>query len=164
MYKYKEIGEEYYGKWWDIVDTEYPGYFDEPSTAEEEQAPRSSGGRAESVNPNVAPPSQSRDPRVNKQLHQHAPTHQQRPEPKTNKQTQRPSYDRQTEMSRLLGSGLTLTQAKRYLDNKDEQAEIERLIQSSSTDQHDRNDSTTNTANNFVRSTRGRSLTQQTNK
>ena len=67
-------------------------------------------------------------------------------------------------MSRLLGSGLTLTQAKRYLDNKDEQAEIERLIQSSTSDQLGRNDTTTNTANNYVRSTRGRSLNQQTNK
>ena len=164
MYKYKEIGEDYYGKWWDIVDTEYPGYFDEPSTAEEEHSPRSSEGQTESTNTHVAPPSQSRDPRVNKQLHQHAPTHQQRPEPKTNTQTQRTSYDRQTEMTRLLGSGLTLTQAKRYLDNKDEQAEIERLIQSSTTDQIGRNDTTTSTANNYVRSTRGRGLNQQTNK
>ena len=164
MYKYKEIGEDYYGKWWDIVDTEYPGYFDEPSTAEEEHPPRSSEGQTKSTNTHVAPPSQSRDPRVNKQLHQHAPTHQQRPEPKTNNQTQRTSYDRQTEMTRLLGSGLTLTQAKRYLDNKDEQAEIERLIQSSTTDQIGRKDTTTSTATNYVRSTRGRSLNQQINK
>ena len=35
MYKNKEIPEEYYGKWWDIVDSDYPGYFDKsplPST------------------------------------------------------------------------------------------------------------------------------------
>ena len=29
MFRYKEIGENYYGKWWDIVDTEYPEYFEE---------------------------------------------------------------------------------------------------------------------------------------
>lgn len=29
MFSNKGIWEDYYGKWWDIVDTEYPGYFDE---------------------------------------------------------------------------------------------------------------------------------------
>ena len=37
MYKNKEIGEDYYDKWWDIMDSEYPCYFDEkPDNLEDE--------------------------------------------------------------------------------------------------------------------------------
>ena len=59
-------------------------------------------------------PQQSRDPRIQKnqirqQIHNKSPV--------TNRDN---SYDRQIEMSKLLSAGLTLTDAKKYIDNMEE--------------------------------------------
>ena len=168
MYDNKEIGEDYYGKWWDIIDTEYPGYFDgdgdetvennegrqeysqqagfddrpqqerhhqpqQPpqlqSREGQQEYPQQSVTADRSISrqqqqPQQLPQLQSRDPRLNKQ--QPRPT-ENRPYrmQQTNSAT---GYDRQKEMTGLLACGLTLTDAKRYLDNKEEQMAIEQRM------------------------------------
>ena len=37
MVKHKDLGPDYYGRWWDIVDAEFPGYFDEPTDQDMQQ-------------------------------------------------------------------------------------------------------------------------------
>ena len=59
----------------------------------------------------------SRDPRINR-------TNSFRPQTQTHPAPS-PNYDRQMEMSRLLANGLTLTEARKYLDSKEEMAGLE---------------------------------------
>ena len=138
MLEHENLQEEYYGKWWDIIDTEYPGYFDQKneesapadvSTGEHSQERRQKvvSRFAEKSNP---PPLASRDPRINRQNDLSRQRSQNQPE--DNSHTFRniaPSKpDRQQEMSRLLANGLTLTDARKYLANKEEQDELERRM------------------------------------
>ena len=137
MYRFKEIEENYYGKWWDIVDTEYPGYFDTDMNEVDNQRevpPQPEPPKTRFAEIRIPTSSQSRDPRINRQIHQ-AASSQSHTEPQAStsahKDVHTQNYDRQTEMSRLLDSGLTLTDAKRYLDHKDELAAIEQRMRTS---------------------------------
>ena len=144
MFKFKEIEANYYGKWWDILDTEYPGYFDAEDEAcgEETQSMDLRGEDTQSMDvpktrfaeKRTLLQTQSKDPKINRQLHQSRPNQPYSEPTETNQtsQNQNLNYDRQTEMSRLLSNRLTLADGRRYLDNKEERADIERRMQSTS--------------------------------
>ena len=125
-----DIGENFYGKWWDAVDSEFPGYFDQDiddGQAEhqtESNEPQREVGeiptfknqtRAKPPIPNVQrnPPRHSRDPRVQRQQQQH--------------QQQSQSED-QDEIANLMQKGLTLTDATTYIRNKRDQQQIEQRM------------------------------------
>ena len=133
MFENDELPEEYYGKWWDIVDNEFPGYFEvAPQTTSDENQTDSSNTRF--AEQRKDPPYLSRDPRLNRkrdqQPQQQQQQHQlqQQPQPNSFRPTQTPQSDRQLEMTSLLATGLTLTDARKYLNNKAEQEEIERRM------------------------------------
>ena len=62
----------------------------------------------------------SRDPRLQKRAEKQSTS-----APPSNQGTQ---TDRQMEIARLLATGLTLTDARKYLQNQDEQREIEKRM------------------------------------
>ena len=138
----ENLDENYYGKWWGIVDSEFPGYFEQRDQPEQEQA-QAQANPTRFAPPRGAPPHSQRDPRLNRPSR----VQQQRQEPTGNEYPPLPPSttqpDRQQEMSRLLASGLTLTDARKYLDNKAEQAEIERRM--SNPNQRSSNDDTRQT-------------------
>ena len=152
-----DIGESYYGKWWDIIDKEYPGYFEEQEHQsgqqynEQREEPRLlSTQNTRFAQRRTESPKPSRDPRIQK---------------REQRQTdQRPSLgqysgtrDRQSEMSRLLAQGLTLTDAKKYITNREEQEEIEKRMSGNgqqNSEQYEQIQS---------QSIRGRGLTRSTN-
>ena len=156
MFDNEDLPAEYYGKWWDIVDTEYPGYF-ESSAQDSNQAPPSQPAvEAETVAVESRnPPRLNRDPRLNRthrvQRPQQPPTPHALPRPQPTFQT-----DRQHEMSRLLASGLTLTDAKKYLDNKAELAEIEKRMSNPNDPQNNSRAPSTSTGQHTT--SRGRGL------
>ena len=129
-----EINEHYYGKWWDVVDQEFPGYFDQPDEIQDVQqfqdAPRSTtqgstqarierptrqayGTRAEA---DELPLRVSRDPRVRR--------HQ----------------DGEDELGALMNKGLSLDEAKNYIKNKREQDQLEQRMRNMSTTMRSRAD------------------------
>ena len=138
----ENLDENYYGKWWGIVDSEFPGYFEQRDQPEQEQV-QAQANATRFAPPRGAPPHSQRDPRLNRPSR----VQQQRQEPTGNEYPPLPppttQPDRQQEMSRLLASGLTLTDARKYLDNKAEQAEIERRM--SNPNQRSSNDDTRQT-------------------
>ena len=152
-----DIGESYYGKWWDIIDKEYPGYFeeqehqsDQPYNEQREEPRLLSTQNTRFAQRRTESPKPSRDPRIQK---------------REQRQTdQRPSLgqysgtrDRQSEMSRLLSQGLTLTDAKKYITNREEQEEIEKRMSGNgqqNSEQYEQIQS---------QSIRGRGLTRRTN-
>ena len=138
MVDHEQLQEDYYGKWWDIIDTEFPGYFDqnreEPATntptnenPDPERNQKAVSRFAESSN---QPPTASRDPRINRRndlREQRSLNHTDTTRP-TFKNVAPNKPDRQQEMSRLIANGLTLTDARKYLANKEEQDELERRM------------------------------------
>ena len=128
------LGEEYYGKWWEIVDQEYPEYFEQQDNYSQAAVQEASNVQSSSTPSRGAPPPLSRDPRINRHPPQqpHQQQHQQNNplnvESNYPPLPQRENTDRQHEMSKLLASGLTLTDARKYLSNKAEQQEIERRM------------------------------------
>ena len=142
MAAHENLGPEYYGRWWDIIDTEFPGYFDDLDRDEDQQRVQSQQQQAgqsfppetnrrdetqpsqnpEYTNRTVDVPKRSRDPRIQKNL----PRQQASNPPLTTNYDN--SFDRQAEMSKLLSAGLTLTDAKKYIENMQEQREIERRM------------------------------------
>ena len=114
MVEHPDLPEDYYGKWWDVVDLEYPGYFESTENQETTTGP-----------PKAAPPRLSRDPRLNKHQEHPQPQHRSQPNP-TPKTVQ--NIDRQAEMSRLLANGLTLTDAKKYITHMEEMESLEQRM------------------------------------
>ena len=120
----ENLGKEYYGKWWGIVDSEFPEYFEQRDHPEQEQA-QAQANPTRFAPPRGGPPPIQRDPRLNRPSR----SQMQRQDtfgsyyPPLPQPTTQP--DRQQEMSKLLASGLTLTDARKYLDSEEEQAEIE---------------------------------------
>ena len=130
MQRNPEITENYYGKWWDIVDQEFPGYFDQDQARDLEEtssapnvprkeAPSKSTATAAASAPSVRPtsfaptqtpyqsqepPRRSRDPRVRRQ------------------------QDEEDELDLLIQKGLTFGEAKGYLKNKKEQEQLEQRM------------------------------------
>ena len=151
-----DIGESYYGKWWDIIDREYPGYFEEQEnhidqqTTERQEEPRLVSSqttrfaerRTDSPKPSRDPRIQKRDQRQNEQL------------PSLGQYSG--TRDRQSEMSRLLAQGLTLTDAKKYISNREEQEEIERRMSGRGQQNSEQLEQTQS------RSNRGRGLSRRT--
>ena len=139
MFENDNLNEAYYGKWWEIIDNEFPGYFDqndgqpdqhhqEASNPQPERLQKSVSRFADSRKENPRP---SRDPRVNR-----SNNHEQQRTSNTATSFSQIEPDRQQEMTSLLASGLTLTDAKKYLANKKEQEEIERRMINAQSQRH----------------------------
>ena len=139
MFENDNLNETYYGKWWEIIDNEFPGYFDqndgqpdqhhqEASNPQPERLQKSVSRFADSRKENPRP---SRDPRVNR-----SNNHEQQRTSNTATSFSQIEPDRQQEMTSLLASGLTLTDAKKYLANKKEQEEIERRMVDAQSQRH----------------------------
>ena len=147
MLDHENLGEDYYGKWWGIVDSEFPEYFENDDARGSAPRPDAENTLPKLSTQTAARAHTNRDPRLNRphqQQQHHNQQHQQlsfssnlQPPPQPSTQP-----DRQQEMSRLLAAGLTLTDARKYLANKAEQEEIERRMMNptqSTSDTHSRN-------------------------
>ena len=128
MMDHPDLTEEYYGRWWDVVDVEYPGYFDNAQDAPNEQAQAAPTRFAE---PRSTLPKPNRDPRLNRDLRQQQTTQtQQQTQQRMQQENQmNQTFDRQREMSRLLANGLTLTDARRYLSSMEEMETLNARMQ-----------------------------------
>ena len=157
MIEHEQLKEDYFGRWWEAVDLEYPGYFeeqehqsDQPYNEQREEPRLLSTQNTRFAQRRTESPKPSRDPRIQK---------------REQRQTdQRPSLgqysgtrDRQSEMSRLLAQGLTLTDAKKYITNREEQEEIEKRMSGNGQQNSEQNEQTQS------QSIRGRGLTRRTN-
>ena len=119
MMEHEHLTEEYFGRWWEAVDLEYPGYFDDPQAEqnmpdEQSQDRPTDQAKASDSQTRISQTRISRDPRINRQQPPHSEESSVRNPP------QRQNIDRQTEMSKLLANGLTLTDARKYLTHLEE--------------------------------------------
>ena len=136
----ESIEESLYGKWWEIIDKEFPNYFD----LHEDESPQARDQSDDSVPAIVSEavgspkptnlseqeidqanrPQLSRDPRVRKQqLSSNPQLH-------SNKINNQQDL---VEISGLMARGLTLEDARSYHKNKIEQAAIEKRMPETST-------------------------------
>ena len=138
----KDVGEMMYGKWWNIIDKEFPGYFDiqqdqmeNGNTLSDESLPsfpqsevREQDNQSETIDTShqqarTQSSRQSRDPRV----------YSRKNEGDTSQQHQKSGIDidlqQQREMSDLVARGLTLEDAKSYMKSRREQAEMEKKME-----------------------------------
>ena len=135
MKENEELGAKYYGKWWDIVENEFPGYFDIPDDDERQHSTTQAHSQSQRpeqttrfADKRSEPTKMSRDPRLQKRAEKQSTS-----APPSNQGTQ---TDRQMEIARLLATGLTLTDARKYLQNQDEQREIEKRMSRSTNAGH----------------------------
>ena len=125
-----EINEHYYGKWWDIVDQEFPGYFDQPNETQDVQqfqdAPR----------PTTQGSTQARIERPTRQ----APEADELPLRVSRDPRVRRHQDGEDELGALMNKGLSLDEAKNYIKNKKEQDQLEQRMRNMSTTMRSRAD------------------------
>ena len=137
MFDNPDIDESYYGKWWEVIDNEFPGYFDQnpgdqqSSVQTIENGPRqtesSQNNEANKANQAItrttrsATPRvqadhqrQSRDPRLQKQQYQGQPQQQ--------------HQEDGAKVDQLVQKGLTVNEARTYLKNKKDQAILEQRM------------------------------------
>ena len=119
MMEHEHLTEEYFGRWWEAVDLEYPGYFDDPQAEQnmpdgQSQDRPTDHAKASDSQTRISQTRISRDPRINRQQPPHSEESSVRNPP------QHQNMDRQTEMSKLLANGLTLTDARKYLTHMEE--------------------------------------------
>ena len=115
MFNNEEIHEQLYGKWWDVVDKEFPGYFDKC----DEQGPVETGVAAMKntmENENSYPIQNSQDTR---QKPRFAP-----------KSTNPTDPTELSELSDLIARGLTLEEAKSYIESQNAQQNLKKRISS----------------------------------
>ena len=160
MMEHPNLEEDYYGKWWEVIDQEFPGYFEnqdqQPQQPQQPQQEPQQPEQNQARFADTAAPRPSRDPRIiqanARQTATAQRTKQDQP-PNTQEATNlTTSYDRQTEMTRLLANGLTLTDARKYLDSKEEMAAIERRMPNTASGSHlptPRTQSTSQTSSSF---------------
>ena len=120
-----DIAASYYGKWWDVVDNEFPGYFDQDDP-DEQNAQQAEGDVQQRLpEPTSAPTQQPQKPaRFAQAKATEEPTRQSR-DPRVQKQQQHQRQLQQDELTALMQRGLTMNDAKNYLKNKNEQQEFE---------------------------------------
>ena len=112
MFDNDEVKEQLYGKWWDVVDREFPGYFEKDNIQEPvEAAPATNQREKESGHPNTTQNSQ--DTRQT-----------------TRFASKRTSPLEQTELSELMARGLTLEEANSYIESKMEQQNLQKRMSS----------------------------------
>ena len=127
MVKNPDITEDFYGKWWEVVDKEYPGYFDTDHAEDEQESRNEAPNQAElsQTNQTAGPSSQAvKKPPVPpppRQLHQR----RQSRDPRLNKR----QSEQDVELSLLMNRGLSFIDATNYLKNKREQAYLESRMQ-----------------------------------
>ena len=131
----KNVGEMLFGKWWDIIDKEFPGYFDALEDKCQDKT-LNEGENGENYNPlsdgNItnekAVASQQSEQRTSR------PTRDPRLQPRLkssgDQQIESRDMTEQVELSNLMARGLTLQDAKSYRKNKKDQADIERKMAS----------------------------------
>ena len=106
MLNNEEVSETLYGRWWNIIDKEFPGYFDKEEMQEQEhteQAKEQDRAQSGIVNPN-------KQPQGPRQAARFAP-----------KRTDSPA---KTELADLMARGLTIEEAKSFIKSKNEQANL----------------------------------------
>ena len=131
MSKNEDLDESYYGKWWEIVDTEFPGYFEGNATHDID-----SNTFMDTVSTNVHSdanvPARFTDPSVHysQQNQQHQPREPREQhisrDPRLNRNPPRiPPGPPTQEIEVLMSQGLTLNDAQSYLQKKKELSLIE---------------------------------------
>ena len=136
MMENPDITEDFYGKWWEAVDEEFPGYFDQDR--HEENQPQ----REDVTNP------ENQGGQVESQTEGHSTQNTQNPDLNSRKQLlstnqRRQSRDprlyvaqhEQDELAILMERGLTMQDAKSYLKNKKEQQLLEQRMSNQGFDQ-----------------------------
>ena len=134
----KDVGELFFGKWWDIIDKEFPGYFNAPH----DQCQGQTQGRNDTGDKSTSAPSQSNGNVPNRkdvasQQGSHLPSRPTR-DPRLLARLPSSAYQpietsdlpEQIELSNLMARGLTLQDAKSYRKNKMDQADMERRMES----------------------------------
>ena len=130
MVEHPQLGEEYFGRWWDVVDVEYPGYFEDPEQRQDSQPEMRTENIPSIAGPQRTLPRINRDPRLNRNTTAGPSKEQTSSQSNPN---QRQTIDRQTEMSRLLANGLTLTDARKYLTSMEEMETLNMRMQQNNT-------------------------------
>lgn len=115
------LPEEYYGKWWEIIDNEYPGYFDQIQPDDTIIPVRQQSTTTRFAESSKNPTHLCHDPRINRYTQQQNESIQQTQKPADGNLSNNPNLDRHNEMSRLLANSLT----RKYFANMKEQAEME---------------------------------------
>jgi hypothetical protein len=121
-----DITENFYGKWWDVIDQEFPGYFDEDKEdVQDESTPAQPPLRNEAP----ALPTSSRPTRFApaRTTDQNSQQRQSR-DPRVRRQ-----QEEEVELDSLVVKGLTIDEAKNYLKNKKEQKQLEQRMKNLST-------------------------------
>ena len=147
----ESIEENYYGKWWDIIDKEFPGYFDDhepdanilpkkPTGSVQSEEIKDSNPQLE-IQSNQPLIRQSRDPRLNRKLQPGQVLQHQQPAPTHQPNEVADTQDRE-ELSYLMAKGLTLADAKSYQKSKMDQQHIERKMRSFQSNGESRSSST----------------------
>ena len=139
MFNNKNVEEPLFGKWWDIVEKEFPGYFDSPvdcgsnernptshQTLPATQKPDDTSEACHTTEREPPPklPRPSRDPRL---LSRQTQQPSQQPQQSSGNDTTR--SQEQVELTELVSRGLSLEDAKSYRKNKLEQANLEMRMQ-----------------------------------
>ena len=136
-----DITENYYGKWWDVVDQEFPGYFDQQDEAQGDrqvqdtssQVPRDDRHQTTASKPAPKATPQTRiQTNMNfsqrNQDEQNAQHQRQSRDPRVRKQ-----QDDDDDLDQLVQKGLSREEAKNYLRNKKEQDQLEQRMRNLST-------------------------------
>jgi hypothetical protein len=122
-----DITENLYGKWWDVVDQEFPGYFDEDkdhmqdeSTPAQPPLHNEAHTSSTSSRPTRFAPARTTDQKSQQQ--------RQSRDPRVRRQ-----QEDEDELDSLVAKGLTMDEAKNYLKNKKEQEQLEQRMKNLST-------------------------------
>ena len=139
----QDITEDYYGKWWEAVDNEYPGYFDDLTQGELTNAQQNQNQESERTSSTMLNTQNDSQMSSSNQLPSSTLSfrnltagpsrHHDKPrsrDPRLHKQ-----QDDQDELSRIMSRGLSLNDAKNYIKNKKEQEHLEKLMQNRNPDE-----------------------------
>lgn len=155
-----DIPEDYYGKWWEVVDQEYPGYFDDVND-DESLSNQANANENSNLNQGMSNPTVETGTLLNKQnpvpgtlglltfrprdasisstsnatrlAPQKRVPYRQSRDPRIQKQHQ-DQHD-QAELATLMQKGLSIDDAVNYIKSKKEQYQIEQRMSNQTTTQ-----------------------------
>ena len=122
-----DITENYYGKWWEVVDNEFPGYFDEDSNDDPQAKQAKHPQAAPSQVPSQVPSTSTNRETVTSNQNRFIQRRQSR-DPRLTKQNTKQDTQND-EISTLMNRGLSLKDAKDYVRNKKEQDQLEKMME-----------------------------------
>ena len=132
MMENPDITEDFYGKWWDAVDEEFPGYFDQEQQVEnlpqreDVTNPENQHRQEESQTQNHSTQNAENPDRSNQNSRKLPPTTNQRRRSR-DPRLYVPQHE-QDELVVLMERGLTMLDAKNYMKNKKEQQLLEQRM------------------------------------